>query len=248
MSILITNRYVDGEKMKKAKALLIDDSKIDQLAGKYYMESCGLDVETADNGVMALQQLAEKDYDIVFVDLLMPRMGGFELIQRLRSRVEHKEIPIIILSSKSNAHDIQRSLKLKVNDYIIKPLKLDVLKNKIKSTLLNYENRFSEIPLLEGELGRQAICTVSRQIEIQSMSVTGLTFKSDYKYDMGSFIKLESPLLKKFGLCTDGLRISSCLKSGKTYYYKVKFNKMTAVQKQEVDLFLASQRSYGTIS
>lgn len=108
--------------MNMQKAILaIDDSPTIRKFLTLALSSKGFRVITAVDGMNALEIIGKESIDLVITDLNMPNIDGFELIQSLRSESPYKEIPIIVLSSISSQEDIDRSLKLGANSYIVKP-------------------------------------------------------------------------------------------------------------------------------
>jgi len=95
----------------------------------------GYQVTIADNGLRALELLPEASPDLIITDLLMPRMDGFELIQRVRSMAAFKTIPIIILSAKTSNADKIRGREAGANAFIGKPCKAHELVASINALL-----------------------------------------------------------------------------------------------------------------
>lgn len=105
----------------KIKILLVDDEKdiIDFLS--YNLVQEGFDVVTAYNGVEALEKLSEKP-DFIILDVMMPKMDGYETCSRIRAIEEFKNIPIMFLTAKSSEIDEVHGLSIGADDFIQKPI------------------------------------------------------------------------------------------------------------------------------
>jgi two-component system chemotaxis response regulator CheY len=86
-------------------ALVVDDSMLIRHTVCRFLEECGFAVESATNGVEAVEMLKGLVPDFIITDLQMPRMDGYQLIEILRSNSETADIPIIILMAKQRAED-----------------------------------------------------------------------------------------------------------------------------------------------
>ncbi len=104
-------------------ALVIDDDPVIQMHAKALLEKNNIQVTLAGDGKQGLQALFDKgmDFDLVLLDLGMPEMGGYEVLQEIRKQPEYDEIPVIVVSSTSDKASIVRALKNGAADFIIKP-------------------------------------------------------------------------------------------------------------------------------
>jgi two-component system KDP operon response regulator KdpE len=114
------------------KVLLIDDDvSILELLGRY-LDNAGYEVITAGNGVQGLQQLYHQQPDIVVLDVMMPRMDGWETCRRIR---EMTDVPIIMLTVKGEEPDKLKAFRLGVDDYVTKPFSFAELTARIRAVL-----------------------------------------------------------------------------------------------------------------
>ena len=102
--------------------LLAEDNEINQLVAKELLESMGLSVDIADNGRMALEMLALKDYAAVFMDIQMPEMDGYETTRRVRANPQLRKLPIIALTAHGMVGDREKCLKAGMDDHLSKPI------------------------------------------------------------------------------------------------------------------------------
>jgi len=118
-----------------AKILVIDDSSIVRNLHSAMLNQAGFEVGEAVDGVDALEQLAKSEYDLLLVDVNMPRMDGISLCKEVRNDKKHQETPIIIISTKSESEDRMTGFKAGANLYLIKPIKAEALIENVKMLL-----------------------------------------------------------------------------------------------------------------
>ncbi len=118
------------------KLLIIeDDSSIAELE-RDYMEINGFAVDIESSGDSGLSAALNRDYDLVILDLMLPRIDGFEICRQLRTV---KDIPILMVSARKEDIDKIRGLGLGADDYIIKPFSPGELVARVKAHLARYE-------------------------------------------------------------------------------------------------------------
>src|SRR6478672_11391715 len=111
-----------------------DDFEINQLVAKY-LEKEGFRVESAYNGEDAIQLLTTNEYQLVILDMMLPKVEGKEVLRKLR---EEQKIPVIILSAKDSEMDKIMGLNLGADDYIIKPFTIGELVARVKAQLRRF--------------------------------------------------------------------------------------------------------------
>jgi CheY-like chemotaxis protein len=105
------------------RILIVDDDETNRLVVRLLMERRGHEITEAESGPTALQALSEEDFDLVFMDLSMPGMDGFETVQSYRSSSTHlPQSPIIALTAHNSPDDRAKSLAAGMNGLIGKPL------------------------------------------------------------------------------------------------------------------------------
>ena len=115
--------------------LVVDDDLEIRNALEIYLSNEGMNVLKAGDGVEALQIVKEKEIHLIMMDLMMPKMDGIQAILKIR---QDKEIPIIILSAKSEDRDVVLGLNIGADDYITKPFNFLELIARVKSNLRRY--------------------------------------------------------------------------------------------------------------
>src|SRR3982074_2801207 len=121
---------------RSARILLVDDEQPIQTLLSYPLRKEGYDVVQATDGRQALDRFEEQPFDLVVLDLMLPRIDGLEICRRLRSR---SSVPIIMLTAKSEEIDKVLGLELGADDYITKPFSLREFSSRIKAALRRAE-------------------------------------------------------------------------------------------------------------
>lgn len=120
-----------------AKRILIveDDDDVASIE-KDYLEVSGYQVTVEENGTAGLTEALTGDYDLILLDVMLPGMDGFQIVRKLRDKVD---IPIMMVTAKRTDIDKIRGLGFGADDYIEKPFSPGVLVAKVKSQLAQYE-------------------------------------------------------------------------------------------------------------
>ena len=119
-----------------AKILIVEDSKLVITMMKKYLAPEGHEFDIANSGIEALKMLESgAEPDIILLDVVMDEMDGFELIERIKTNDNTKNIPVLFVTSLDKGSDINRGIELGANDYIIKPFTPNEIKNKVQSNL-----------------------------------------------------------------------------------------------------------------
>ena len=114
------------------RILLADDEHAIQTLLSYPLQKDGYDVVRASDGREALQRFGEQTFDLVVLDVMMPRMDGLEVCRRLRAR---SSVPIIMLTAKAEEIDKVLGLELGADDYITKPFSMREFRSRVKAAL-----------------------------------------------------------------------------------------------------------------
>ena len=115
-----------------SKVLVVDDEKLIVKGIRFSLEQDGMEVDTAFDGEEALAMINEKEYDMVLLDLMLPKMDGLEVCQNIRG---FSDVPIIIITAKSEDMDKIMGLEYGADDYITKPFNILEVKARIKAIL-----------------------------------------------------------------------------------------------------------------
>jgi DNA-binding response OmpR family regulator len=160
---------------RSARILLVDDEQPIQTLLSYPLRRDGYEVVQASDGREALERFDEAEFDLVVLDLMLPKLDGLEVCRLLRSR---SSVPIIMLTAKSEEIDKVVGLELGADDYITKPFSLREFSSRIKAALRRaemsrpVETQPDEAPLIIREL---RIDFPKRSVRVRG-SETPLTF------------------------------------------------------------------------
>jgi DNA-binding response OmpR family regulator len=150
---------------RAARILLVDDEQSVQTLLSYPLRRDGHEVVEAGDGREALDRFDEQPFDLVVLDLMLPRLDGLEVCRRLRAR---SAVPIIMLTAKSEEGDKVVGLELGADDYITKPFSLREFRSRVKATL-----RRAEMSRSTEEAGDDAVIDAAGlRVEPAKRSVT----------------------------------------------------------------------------
>jgi two-component system chemotaxis response regulator CheY len=105
----------------KRNVLIVDDSEFTRNYHSYILREANFETTTAVDGADALEKLYSRSFDLVLTDINMANMDGYEFIRRVRSSGDYDKLPIIIISTESEAEDKRRGFLAGANLYIVKP-------------------------------------------------------------------------------------------------------------------------------
>jgi PAS domain S-box-containing protein len=135
----ITDRFIDT----KPVILLVDDNHVNQLVASEILRKAGCVVETANNGLEAIEKVKNYTYDLIFMDIQMPQMDGTTATRAIKGLGLPKRPPIIAMTAYAMEEDREKFLSAGMDDYIAKPIKSEVLINKIAEKLnLTEKNKY----------------------------------------------------------------------------------------------------------
>ncbi len=134
------------------RILLVDDEDAIQTLLAYPLRKDGYEVVKAQDGREALERFAERRFDLVVLDIMLPKLDGIEVCRRLRSR---SQVPIIMLTAKDDEIDKVIGLEMGADDYITKPFSVREFRSRVKAALRRAEmlkRPADEEPIVAGDL------------------------------------------------------------------------------------------------
>ncbi len=141
----------------KARILIADDEPHIRRILQFLLEQEGFEVAMAEDGEKALDVIASGfQPDLILLDVMMPRMDGFAVLEKIRSEFKTKSLPVIMLTAKGDESDKVRGLRGGANDYILKPFSHDELLLRVSNLLENIQQGREANPLT-GLPGNRAI-------------------------------------------------------------------------------------------
>lgn len=112
------------------KVLVVDDEKLIVKGVRFSLEQDGMKVDCAYDGEEALAKIRENDYDIILLDVMLPKLDGFQVCQQVR---EFSDVPVVMLTAKGDDMDKILGLEYGADDYITKPFNILEVKARIKA-------------------------------------------------------------------------------------------------------------------
>ena len=120
------------------KVLVVDDEKLIVKGIRFSLEQDGMDVDCAYDGEEALKLIRENKYNIILLDVMLPKLDGFQVCQQVR---EFSDVPIVMLTAKGEDMDKILGLEYGADDYITKPFNILEVKARIKAIMRRTERQ-----------------------------------------------------------------------------------------------------------
>ncbi|WP_416885477.1 response regulator transcription factor [Marinospirillum sp.] len=117
------------------KVLVVDDEPNILLSLEFLMQQAGFDVATAEDGETALSQISQQTPDLILLDISLPGISGFEVLEKLRRQPAYQRLPIVMLTAHGREVEREKGLALGADDYITKPFSTQLLVEKVKQLL-----------------------------------------------------------------------------------------------------------------
>tara|TARA_R110001606_G_scaffold346892_2_gene495892 strand:+ start:43098 stop:43505 length:408 start_codon:yes stop_codon:yes gene_type:complete len=119
------------------KVMVIDDSKTIRRTAETLLKKAGCDVLTAENGFEALPIISTQHPDILFIDIMMPRLDGYQTCSLIKNNAKFQNTPVIMLSSKDGLFDRAKGRVVGAEQYLTKPFTREDLLGAIRTHLIN---------------------------------------------------------------------------------------------------------------
>ena len=119
-------KRIQDKEAGNLKVLLAEDNLINQKVSQTLFKNLGYEIDIAKNGAEAVEMASATNYDVIFMDLMMPVKDGLQATQEIRGF--NSEIPIIALTANINDTEMERAKKLGIHDFVTKPVKLETIK------------------------------------------------------------------------------------------------------------------------
>lgn len=121
--------------MANKKILIIDDETDLISLIKVRLEQASYDVSTADDGRMGLLKARDENPDLIILDIMLPKLDGFQLCRMLKFDQKYKHIPIIMLTARTSEDDKNTGIEAGADAYIVKPFDAQVLIDKVRELI-----------------------------------------------------------------------------------------------------------------
>lgn len=152
-----------------ARILVADDNKVNRLLMARNLELQGHKVSTAENGLVALRMLGAERFDLLLLDMEMPELDGFGVLERMAADADLRAVPAIVTSSLEGVSHVARCLELGADDFLHKPVNPVLLKARIGSSLEKKRLRDQQAELI----ARFATPEVARDLERSGFDTSG---------------------------------------------------------------------------
>ena len=120
------------------KILVVDDESAISDIIKFNFEKEGYIMETADNGRDAINLAEKNNYDLILLDIMMPKLNGFEALREIR---KNSDVPVIMLTAREEEVDKVLGLELGADDYVVKPFSMRELLARVKAVLRRFDGQ-----------------------------------------------------------------------------------------------------------
>ena len=146
--------------------LIVDDDEITAKLIEKRLQKRGFHTSVANGGRECLSILDKKasHYDLILLDIMMPDITGLEVMEEVRKTYSQVELPIIMTTAKSEVSDIVSALKSGANDYVMKPVNIDILEARMKTHLSIKEMNTENMEKRELETANAMIVTYNHEI------------------------------------------------------------------------------------
>ena len=118
--------------LTEIKVMIVDDSNTIRKSAELFLKQAGYKVILVEDGFAALTKIFDNKPDIIFVDIMMPRLDGYQTCQLIKKNEEFGRVPIIMLSSKDGLFDKARGRIVGSNEYLTKPFTKDGLLEAVR--------------------------------------------------------------------------------------------------------------------
>jgi twitching motility two-component system response regulator PilG len=122
----------DAHALKGVKVMVIDDSNTIRRSAEIFLNQAGCEVILAQDGFDALAKITDHQPDLVFVDIMMPRLDGYQTCSLIKRSARYRGTPVIMLSSKDGLFDRARGRMVGSDEYLTKPFTKDTLLKAVR--------------------------------------------------------------------------------------------------------------------
>lgn len=180
-----------------------DDADILKMAEKILV-AVGHTVFTAEDALRAIDWLNHINFDLVLSDANMPHYSGFDLINTIRNNPRYKDMSIAMLTGLRERKDVERALKMGVDDYIVKPLDPMLLIEKVNALFERKPvQKYAEVRLAPS----QGKASMKRHVVVESISEIGLQVITEDPVKIGQIIELNAEIFRTLDILPPPLKV-----------------------------------------
>jgi DNA-binding response OmpR family regulator len=182
--------------MSRSVLIIEDDPRIRRML-QLTLQREGLEVTEAGSGEDGLAQLAERSFDVILLDLMLPGMDGFEVCREIR---RSSNVPVIMLTARADSHDVVAGLEAGADDYVSKPFVVKELSARIRALARRTRAPEPRVTLTVGDLQvSPAEGTITRDGEMLSLTRTEFRLLCELAADPGRVLSREELLERVWG-------------------------------------------------
>ncbi len=135
--------------IKSSSLLVVDDNSMNRIMLSRYITKLGYKASVAENGRQALEKLQSDPFDLILLDVQMPEMDGYEVLERLKAHPRLRDIPVIMISAVEELDSVVRCIELGAQDYLPKPFNAVLLRARLTACLERKWLRDQEVDYLQ---------------------------------------------------------------------------------------------------
>jgi len=127
------NAAIEATSLAGSNILVVDDHEQNLELLTAYLDDLGAEIRQARDGVEAIEAVAQRKPDLILLDVMMPRMSGFQVCGKLKSDPATKDIPIVVVTALNEVADVERAVELGADDFLTKPVNRLELMTRVRS-------------------------------------------------------------------------------------------------------------------
>lgn len=132
------------------RVLVVEDDAVSRKMLALHLQHRGYEVQVAEDGVQALERLAQCSFDAILLDQMMPRLDGYGVLSHIKSDPVLQDVPVIVISANEAAEDVIRLIEMGAQDHLVKPYNVRLLDARLRSSLMAKRMRDQELEYIRG--------------------------------------------------------------------------------------------------
>jgi two-component system cell cycle response regulator len=132
----------------EGRLLVVDDNRLNRMKLAHSLQQEGHRFAMAEDGREAMEMLRAEPFDVVLLDILMPEMDGYQVLEEMKGDPRLREIPVIVISALDEMDSVVRCIEMGATDYLAKPIEVALLRARLNASLANKRLRDIELEFL----------------------------------------------------------------------------------------------------